>query len=149
MSTKSLVEIITYCLNPNHYHFILKQICDKGIEKFMQKLGNGYTKYFNSKYDRSGVLFQGAFKSVHIKTSAHLLYLSAYVNKNYNIHGYGREEWRFSSLPDYLGKRSDKLCNKEVILSQFDDKFNRYADFMKENASHMKEKKEMENMTLE
>ena len=149
MSTKSLVEIITYCLNPNHYHFILKQICDKGIEKFMQKLGNGYTKYFNSKHDRSGVLFQGAFKSVHIKTSTHLLYLSAYVNKNYNIHGYGREEWRFSSLPDYLGKRSDKLCNKEVILSQFDDKFNRYADFMKENASHMKEKKEMENMTLE
>jgi putative transposase len=143
MSTKSLIEIIAYCLNPNHFHFILKQVYEKGIEKFMQKLGNGYTKYFNSKCDRSGVLFQGAFKSVHIKTSAHLLYLSAYVNKNYNIHGYGKEEWKFSSLLDYLGKRDGKLCNKKIILDQFNNSSDKYADFVEENALYMKGKKEL------
>lgn len=54
---KKLIEIICYCFNPNHYHFILKQLIDRGIEKFMHRLGIGYTKYFNQKYDRNGVLF--------------------------------------------------------------------------------------------
>jgi len=79
---KPLVEIIAYCLNPNHYHFILKQLAEKGIEKFMQKIGTSYTMYFNQKYKRSGSLFQGTFKSVHIDPDDYLLYLSAYVNKN-------------------------------------------------------------------
>ena len=58
-----LVEVVAYCLNPNHFHFILKQSIDGGIAKFMQKLQAGYTSYFNIKNCRSGVLFQGAFKS--------------------------------------------------------------------------------------
>ena len=53
----SLVEIICYCLNPNHYHFILKQLVDGGITQFMHKLGTSYAKFFNIKYDHSGWLF--------------------------------------------------------------------------------------------
>src|SRR3989338_626944 len=45
-----LVEFIAYCLNPNHFHFILKQLVDKGIEKIMHKLGTGHTMFFNNKY---------------------------------------------------------------------------------------------------
>ena len=59
---KKLVRIICYCLNPNHYHFILEQLVDRGIEKFMHKLGLGYTQYFNLKHHRSGALFQGPFR---------------------------------------------------------------------------------------
>ena len=54
-----LVNFVCYCVNPNHYHFLLEQVFDNGIEKFMQRLGNGYTKFFNNKYLRSGSLFQG------------------------------------------------------------------------------------------
>jgi len=60
---KPLVEIIAYCINPNHFHFILKQSVDDGISKFMHKLQGGYTSYFNIKNIRSGSLFQGKFKS--------------------------------------------------------------------------------------
>src|SRR3989344_2240785 len=57
------VSIVAYCLNPNHFHFVLKQLVDGGISKFMQKLQGGYTYYFNAKSSRSGSLFQGTFKS--------------------------------------------------------------------------------------
>ncbi len=114
----------------------------------MKRIGGGYTNYFNCKYKRSGALFQGKFKSVHIKTNAHLLYLSAYVNKNYNIHGYRADTWEFSSLPDYLGKRKDDLCNKGVILEKFKNSED-YADFASKNALHMEERKEDEKYLLE
>lgn len=149
MSTgKKLVEIIAYCLNPNHYHLILKQLEDRGIEKFMQKVGNGYSKYFNHKYKRSGVLFQGVFKSIHIDSNEYLLYLSVYVNKNNFIHGYNKSDWKYSSLLDYLGKEKDGLCNKNVILGQFKN-IEEYNEYMKVNALYLKEKKEIEKYLLE
>ncbi len=126
-----LVEIVCYCLNQNHYHFILKQLQDKGIEKFMQKLDTGYTNYFNKKYKRSGALFQGKYKSIHVDSNEYLLYLSAYVNKNNFIYGYLERKsdshsgsrtstnWSYSSYLDYIGKRNGKLCNQVSILSQF------------------------------
>jgi len=48
-----LVDILAFCLMPNHFHLLLQQKRDNGIVKFMQKLGTGYTMYFNKKYDRS------------------------------------------------------------------------------------------------
>jgi REP element-mobilizing transposase RayT len=58
LSGEPLVSIVAYCLNPNHFHFVLKQLVDGGISKFMQKLQGGYTYYFNVKNSRSGSLFQ-------------------------------------------------------------------------------------------
>ena len=45
----NLVEIICYCVNPNHYHLILKQLRSDGVKTFMHKIGTGYTNYFNKK----------------------------------------------------------------------------------------------------
>lgn len=143
-----LVEIVCYCLNPNHYHFILRQVAEKGIEKFMHKLGTGYTKYFNQKCKRSGALFQGRFKSSHIAPD-NFLYLSAYINCNAEVHGIAKaESYQWSSFPDYIGKRNGKLCSKEIILDQFRSQKD-FHDFAKENAKAMKEKKEFEKLLLE
>ncbi len=129
-SRNKLVEFVAYCLNPNHYHFILKQNADKGVERFMQKLGTSYTMYFNKKHKRSGSLFQGKFKSIHIDSNEYLLYLSAYVNQNHFIHGGKNKNWKYSSLLDYLGKRNGMLCDKDVILEQFDYDLKDYKDFI-------------------
>ena len=59
-----MVEVICYCLMPNHFHFLIKQLKDNGISIFMSQLSNSYTKYFNTKYKRVGPLLQGAFKAV-------------------------------------------------------------------------------------
>ncbi|MEN8252487.1 MAG: transposase, partial [Patescibacteria group bacterium] len=125
-----LVEIICYCLNSNHYHMILKQKEDGGIEKFMQKLGTSYVMYFNKKQKRNGSLFQGKFKSIHIDSNEYLLYLSAYINQNHFIHGYKDKNWQYSSYLDFTGERSGILCNKEEILGQFRD-VKDYKEFVK------------------
>jgi len=146
---KELVEIVCYCLNPNHFHFILKQTVENGISEYMKRIGGGYTKYFNHHNQRSGFLFQGRFKSVHIKTNAQLLYLSAYVNKNRYIHGYGDDlDWPFSSFQEYTGKRNNGICNRNEIRNQFKSK-SEYREFIQENALYMKEKKEDEKYLLE
>jgi REP element-mobilizing transposase RayT len=144
-----VVDIIAYCLNSNHYHFILRQLEDKGIEKFMHKIGMGYTNYFNKKYNRSGSLFQGPFKSIHINSNEYLLHLSVYVNANHAIHNYSEKDWPYSSYLDYTGKREGKLCTKEVILGQFDNNFLEYEKFIQTNLEYFKEKKELEKYVLE
>ncbi len=81
-----LVEIQAYSLLPNHYHLLVKQLVDGGISEFMKRVGGGYTNYFNEKNKRSGSLFQGVFKRVHIETDEQYNYLFAYVNENHFVH---------------------------------------------------------------
>ena len=75
-----LVKIMTDCLKPNHYHLILEEVLVGGISRFMHKLGGGYTKFFNTKYNRSGHLFQGPFQAVRVDNEDYLRYLIAYIN---------------------------------------------------------------------
>jgi putative transposase len=118
--SKPLVQIIAYCFNPNHFHFILAQLEDRGIEKFMHKLGTGYTRYFNDKYDRSGSLFQGTFKANHISSNEYLLHAGVYVNLNYKIHKLkmGRDLYH-SSWDEYLHPENTGICKKDIMLGQF------------------------------
>jgi len=144
-----IVGIIAYCLNPNHYHFILKQNLDGGISRFMLKVGSGYTTYFNLKYNRNGALFQGPFKATHIDSNELLLYLSAYVNYNSEVHGIATaEDYKWCSFPDYIGKRNGKLCNKEIILGQFNSQ-KEYGKIVKESATDMGRRKIMEKFLME
>src|SRR5574344_1985556 len=112
-STYKLVEIVAYCINPNHFHLILKQNTDKGIEKFMQKLGTSYTMYFNNKNNRNGALFQGRFKSKHIDTNEYILYLSAYVNLNDKIHNIeDKKNIVSTSFREYTEDINEDFCEK-------------------------------------
>ncbi|OGI28857.1 MAG: hypothetical protein A2288_00470 [Candidatus Moranbacteria bacterium RIFOXYA12_FULL_44_15] len=147
--TSKLVEILCYCLNPNHYHFILRQLSERGVEKFMKRLGNGYTKYFNHRYDRSGVLFQGSFRSVYIENNEQLLHLSAYINANHFIHGFEKElpsksNYLYSSSGLFLKKQKNDVCDPIEIVNQFDAGTDEYKNFLDVNAQFFKEKKEVE-----
>lgn len=140
-----LVNFVCYCLNPNHYHFILEQVAEKGIEKFMHRLSTGYTGYFNLKYKRSGSLFQGTYKAIHIDSNEYLLHLSAYVNLNSEVHklelgGLASK----SSWEEYLGSNKLKFCsNKEAVLGQFKNGKD-YAEFARRSLDSIKERKKMQ-----
>jgi len=77
-----LVEIVAYCLMPNHFHLLIREVEEGGISKFMQKVTTGYTMYFNKRHDRSGSLFQGRFKATHIADDRYLRYLISYIHLN-------------------------------------------------------------------
>ena len=81
---KPLVELIAFTLMPNHYHLIVREIVFGGISLFMQRMGNGYTGYFNMKYNRGGTggIFQSRYKSVHIDNDAQLMNIFVYVQTN-------------------------------------------------------------------
>jgi len=122
-SEERLVNIIAFCLNPNHFHFILEQLTDRGISEFMRRLSGGYTWYFNNKYERSGSLFQGVFKDVHIDSNEYLLHLSAYVNLNDRAHQLGGLTAKLvsskSSWEEYTNGGNEGICEKEIVLGQF------------------------------
>lgn len=146
LQNDALVEIVAYNLLPNHFHFILKQLSDGGISEFMKRIGGGYTGYFNHRNKRNGSLFQGRFKAIHINSNEYLLHLSAYVNGNNVIHNV--KEFR-SSLKSYLGDDVEKLCNPEIILSQFKNKSD-YGKFVDVNAKEINQRRnEMRRYLLE
>ncbi len=131
-SLKKLVHIISYCLNPNHFHFLLEQVSERGIEKFMHRLGTGYTKYFNIKHRRTGGLFQGRFKSVHVDSNEYLLHVSAYINLNDRVHQLGSPTSKLvasvSSWNEYIKTSASGVCTTDIILEQFQTR-GAYKDF--------------------
>jgi len=118
---RSLVEIIAYCLMPNHFHLLIKEMGEGGISKFMLKVLTGYGMYFNKKNDRTGPIFEGCFKAKHVAEDSYLEYLLAYVHLN-PVKIKDKESWggkkiinpkeareflknyRFSSYQTFLGQ---------------------------------------------
>jgi hypothetical protein len=158
---EKLVEIVSYCLNPNHFHFILKQKVDGGISEFMKRLSGGYAWYFNNKHDRSGSLFQGRFKSIHINSNEYLLHLSAYVNLNDKVHKFGgptaeliRSSWSEYILSEQTinKKPIEKICSTSLILDQFKNP-KEYESFarssLKEIIKNKEEEKDIYRLLLE
>jgi REP element-mobilizing transposase RayT len=145
---RPLVDINAYSLLSNHYHYILKQVAEKGIEKFMQKLGNSYTKYFNERYDRNGALFQGKFKSTHIESNPMLLRMSVYVNCNSEIHRVSSaKNYKWCGYLEYAGEGVANICDTKVIKSHFRSKKD-YRDYALENIRDFRERKENEKALL-
>lgn len=118
------VEILAYCLMPNHFHFEVKEIIKDGVSKFAQRLGNSYTLYFNIRHDRVGRLFESTYKSVKITTDEQLFHLSKYIHLNplhsskINLTISQLKRYPWSSLPVYLGAKS-KICRSDEIMSFF------------------------------
>ncbi len=134
-----LVYVGAYCLMPNHFHILLSPAVDHGVEKFMLKLGTGYSMYFNKRYERTGNLFQGKFKSQHADNDEYLKYLFSYIHLNpvkliqsdwkdvgiRDINGAKKylDEYRHSSLHDYFGRREEsKIIDKNKFPEYFINK---------------------------
>lgn len=134
--SERVVELVSFCLMPNHFHLLVKETEEGGIGSYMQRLLGGYTKYYNTKYDASGHVFQGPYKAVHVKDDRQLTYLSAYIHKNpHDIAEWrGKEfEYPWSSLQDYtLANRWGGLIVPDIIVGQFErTKGSNYADFVR------------------
>lgn len=132
---KLLVDILVFTLMPNHYHLLLKSRFEDGVFKFLRKLNIGYAKYFNIKHDRKGTLFESRYKSILVKKESHLIHLPYYIHanpldlvmpewrdrkvRNYKRAIYFLENYRWSSLSDYLGKQNFPSVTQRDFLLEF------------------------------
>jgi hypothetical protein len=67
---------------PNHFHLLVKQSQRNGIPEFMQKVQDSFAKYKNTRYKRTGGLYEGPFRAMRVKTENQLLHLSRYIHLN-------------------------------------------------------------------
>lgn len=149
----NIISIGAWVLMPNHFHLFLtsptpgvgeeeKEKYEENITLFMRKLCISYSKYFNKKYDRAGSLFEGRFKSVHIKDDIQSKYLFSYIHLNpvklinptWKKAGIQKQKidytfrylsgYKWSSYIDYCGikRREKKILSPEDFPQYFSDK---------------------------
>lgn len=135
-----LVSIGAYCLMPNHFHLLVQELSESGISRFMKKIGNAYTGYFNILNDRSGALFQGSYKASHVGGDTYLKYLISYIHLNpvklvdplWKENGIAQkdearryiEAYPYSSYMDYLGieRPENSILDIECLPEYFTTK---------------------------
>lgn len=131
---KLIVEILIFCLMPNHYHLLLRPKRENGIIEFIKKLNGGYAKYFNQKYSRKGTLFESRYTSITINNQAHFIHIPYYIHlnpldlkfpewRNKEIKNYKEamkflENYRWSSLLDYIGKKNFPSVTQREFLRE-------------------------------
>jgi len=146
-----LVEIVSFVFMPNHFHFLLKQVADDGIAKYLSLFTNSYTRYFNTKHNRIGPLFQGVFKAVRIESNNQLLHLSRYIHLNPFVSNIVTKTdlstYPWSSLPSFLSGTKDCVESK-IVVSQYKD-FSKYRDFVLNHADYARELEYIKHMTLD
>lgn len=83
---KYTIHCVAYCLMPNHFHLLLKQLPEANrktnISNLMRRLSITYAIHFKYKYKHSGALFESKFKNVIVESDEQLLYLSKYIHRN-------------------------------------------------------------------
>ncbi|MBU1200266.1 transposase [Patescibacteria group bacterium] len=149
---EKLVEIYCYCLMPNHFHLLIKQLADGGVSKYLSDFQNSYTRYHNKRQERTGQLFMNQFKAVRVTTDEQLMHVSRYIHLNPHTGSVvnSLKELRlypWSSLKEYL-KIDGGFCKKEVIVSP---PFNEhsYWKFVGDQADYQKQLKEIKRLILE
>lgn len=155
-----LVDVIAFVLMNNHFHLILQEREEEGVTEFMRKLGTGMTNRFNTRYEETGRLFQGAYKARRVDQDRYLQYLAVYVHiKNvFELYPGGFEEalqnfddafefavdYPYSSLGAYLDNQhlAVPVLEKEMMENIIKDKegFRKFAknciDFMDFDEKH-------------
>ena len=153
IAKKRKVELIAFCIMPNHFHLIVKELKEGGISAYMQRVATGYTMYYNAKYKATGHMFQGRYKTVHINDNDQLLYLSAYIHRNPRE----LEKWRgleqaypYSSLQDLAAvNRWGSLLSGDIITTQFEGtKESNYRDFVNTSSAKLFEEQLPEKSLL-
>ena len=123
------VEIIAFCLMPNHFHILFYQIEIDAITKLLRSVFSAYTTYFNKKYNRVGSLFQGVFKASKIYNDNYLIYITRYIHRNPSQY----MTWKWSSLNNWLGNKHAEWIKPQRLNNTTPDK---YIEFISDDQDY-------------
>lgn len=120
------IDIIAYCLMPNHFHLLIYQKLDNSITKLMQRVMTGYVMYFNDRYGRVGSLFQSRYKASLINADSYLHHITRYIHMNPEDY----KKWQYSSLQNYTTNKKTKWLTIEPVLELFENDKSKYSQFV-------------------
>lgn len=157
-----LVKLLCFCIMPNHFHLLLHQECDGGISRYLQQIENGYARYFNTRYRRTGHLFSGQFRAIRIYTDEQFLHVTRYIHVNPHVAGLTRDVFSYpwSSLPWYtrrnlhsessslISEVRKKLDLSTDLLSQMIPA-HEYERFLTDHAEYARELASIKHLLLE
>ncbi len=137
------IELLAFCLMPNHFHLLLYQKSERAISDFMRGLATSYTGYMNHKYDWTGHLFQGVFKASHIDENSYWLHISRYIHLNPKAW----RTWEWSSLPYYTQEKQADWVRPDRIAQAFPN--GTYLGFVADYESHKDMLDELKHITAD
>ena len=130
-----LVDVVAFCLLDNHFHLLLREIQQGGVSHFMHKLGMGMTNSFNVKYNQTGSIFQGSYRSKTIDDDVYLRYVTAYIQvknclemypagynnalRNFDTAYEWATKYTYCSLGDFLHKYCRNILSEDAISGLF------------------------------
>lgn len=123
------LEILCFCLMPNHFHFLVRQNQISGLKMFLHRLCTSYSTYFNKKYGHVGHIFQGIYKSKNVLEDSYLTQLTAYIHLNPSR----PFDWKYSSLPIYLGEDNSGLASSQMFMDMHKLTPKTYKNFLQKN----------------
>lgn len=143
-----LVKIVAFCIMPTHFHLILYQNENNGISKFMAKVLNSYSRYFNLRNKRKGPLWEGRFKNVLVDKDEQLLHLTRYIHLNpVSVNLVEKpKEWLYSSYCEYIDRKDGSLCEFSHLIDLSPKK---YQKFVNDRIDYQKELSKIKRLTIE
>lgn len=148
------IEIYSFCLMPTHFHFLIKEVENSGIQRFISNVQNGYAKYFNIRTKRSGALFQEMFKATLVETDEQFVHVARYIHLNpysscvvSNFDSLATYNW--SSLRGYLGKDDCYSFVNNYFLDNFYANKSELRSFTFDQADYQQGLKEIAHLIKE
>lgn len=143
-----LIKILSYCIMPDHYHFLIKILTDYPLSKYLNDVENSYSRYFNLKNKRKGPLWESSYRIVEIFSNEQLLHVSRYIHLNPTTSGLVNrpEDWFFSSYKDIISDKN--LLEKylpEISIRKKDD----YYKFVSNNKDYQIKLKQIKRLLLD
>lgn len=119
---KAGTTIWSYCLMPNHVHFIMAPSNPDGLRDTFAEAHRRYTARIHQRFKWTGHLWQGRFSSVAMD-EAHMLAAARYVPMNPVRAGMVArpQDWPWSSARAHLAGRGDGIVSVEPLAAWIDD----------------------------
>lgn len=122
------IDLIAYCLMPNHIHLLVYQQDASAMQDLLRSIMTSYAMYFNKRYKRVGPIFQSRYKASLIDRDNYLDHISRYIHLNPT----NWQQYEYSSLPYYLRQKNAEWLKPETILSTFKKSPELYLVFLKD-----------------
>ena len=152
--SKSNCQLHAYVIMTNHLHLLITPKDKTDLSRFMQSMANRYVRYFNVKYQRTGTIWEGRFKSCLVDSDNHLFSLYKYIEMNPVKAEMVKtiSDYQWSSYSHNALGQTDKLITEHMLYQALglssEERYTRYQQLFDELALLPEQENKIETATL-